>query len=167
MRGGHIILIYRLDLCLSFLTLTMKVGLLYVPECSLCHKGTLLMFESRKNPDSIFINLIENSWRRLWSPTSWSGLKKLFIQTTTKATLNSETLSLVLCWLQLESMNILGKEVWKKKMATLRVDLSYIVLLQLLFCRYGYRQLLEGSCADVIQPDITWMGGITEVNQVC
>ena len=31
-------------------------------------------------------------------------------------------------------------------------------------CRYGYRQLLEGSCADIIQPDITWMGGITEAS---
>ena len=31
------------------------------------------------------------------------------------------------------------------------------------FHRYGYRQLLEGNCADIIQPDITWMGGITEV----
>ena len=30
-------------------------------------------------------------------------------------------------------------------------------------CRYGYRLLIENSCADVLQPDITWMGGITEV----
>lgn len=61
-RGTLIIFIYRLDLYFSFfLTLTMKVGLLYVPECSLCHKGTLLLFESRKNPDSIFINLIETA----------------------------------------------------------------------------------------------------------
>ena len=30
-------------------------------------------------------------------------------------------------------------------------------------CRYGYRLLIENSCADVLQPDITWIGGITEV----
>lgn len=30
--------------------------------------------------------------------------------------------------------------------------------------RYGYRQLLEGKCADILQPDITWLGGITEVH---
>lgn len=30
--------------------------------------------------------------------------------------------------------------------------------------RYGFRQLLEGNCADIIQPDITWLGGITEVS---
>ena len=29
--------------------------------------------------------------------------------------------------------------------------------------RFGYRLLIEGNCADIIQPDITWMGGITEV----
>ena len=29
--------------------------------------------------------------------------------------------------------------------------------------RYGFRALLEQRCADIIQPDITWVGGITEV----
>ena len=29
--------------------------------------------------------------------------------------------------------------------------------------RYGFRLLIEGKCADILQPDITWLGGITEV----
>ncbi len=33
-------------------------------------------------------------------------------------------------------------------------------------CSYGYRLLVEGHCADIVQPDITWMGGITEVRRV-
>jgi len=31
------------------------------------------------------------------------------------------------------------------------------------YTRYGYLQLLQQRCVDIIQPDITWMGGITEV----
>ena len=31
------------------------------------------------------------------------------------------------------------------------------------YTRYGYLQLLQQRCADIIQPDITWLGGITEV----
>jgi L-rhamnonate dehydratase len=34
------------------------------------------------------------------------------------------------------------------------------------YTRYGYRQLLEGGCADILQPDITWVGGITEARSV-
>ncbi|XP_003382696.1 PREDICTED: uncharacterized protein LOC100635379 [Amphimedon queenslandica] len=34
------------------------------------------------------------------------------------------------------------------------------------YTRYGFRQLLEGNCADIIQPDITWLGGITEARRV-
>ncbi len=34
------------------------------------------------------------------------------------------------------------------------------------FLRYGFRQLIEGKCADIIQPDITWMGGITEARRM-
>eukprot|EP00662_Eupelagonemidae_sp_cell21_P008935 gene8935-50187_t len=30
------------------------------------------------------------------------------------------------------------------------------------YTRYGFRQLLERKCCDVLQPDITWCGGITE-----
>ena len=34
------------------------------------------------------------------------------------------------------------------------------------YTRYGYRILLEKKCADVLQPDITWVGGITEARRV-
>ncbi|XP_064401732.1 L-rhamnonate dehydratase-like [Halichondria panicea] len=34
------------------------------------------------------------------------------------------------------------------------------------YTRYGFRQLIEGKCADIIQPDITWMGGITEARRM-
>ena len=35
------------------------------------------------------------------------------------------------------------------------------------YSRYGYLQLLQQRCADIIQPDITWLGGLTEVLSVC
>jgi len=35
------------------------------------------------------------------------------------------------------------------------------------YTRYGYRLLLEKKCCDVLQPDITWCGGITEARRVC
>ena len=31
--------------------------------------------------------------------------------------------------------------------------------------RFGFQQLIDGKCADILQPDITWMGGITEVRR--
>jgi len=34
------------------------------------------------------------------------------------------------------------------------------------YTRYGFRQLLERKCADVLQPDVTWVGGITEARRV-
>ena len=34
------------------------------------------------------------------------------------------------------------------------------------YTRYGFRQLLERRCVDIIQPDITWLGGITEARRV-
>ena len=34
------------------------------------------------------------------------------------------------------------------------------------YTRYGFRQLLERKCADVLQPDITWVGGLTEARRV-
>jgi len=34
------------------------------------------------------------------------------------------------------------------------------------YTRYGYRMLLEKNCADVLQPDVTWVGGITECRRV-
>ena len=35
------------------------------------------------------------------------------------------------------------------------------------YTRYGYRQLIESKCVDILQPDVTWMGGITECRRVC
>jgi L-rhamnonate dehydratase len=32
--------------------------------------------------------------------------------------------------------------------------------------RYGFRQLLERKCLDVLQPDITWVGGLTEARRI-
>jgi len=34
------------------------------------------------------------------------------------------------------------------------------------YTRYGFRQLLENRCADIVQPDITWLGGMTEARRV-
>lgn len=34
------------------------------------------------------------------------------------------------------------------------------------YVRYGYLQLLKGNCADVLQPDITWVGGVTEARRI-
>ena len=32
--------------------------------------------------------------------------------------------------------------------------------------RWGFRQLLEMGCADIIQPDVGWCGGITELLKI-
>jgi L-rhamnonate dehydratase len=34
------------------------------------------------------------------------------------------------------------------------------------YTRYGFRELIERGCADILQPDITWVGGITEARRV-
>jgi L-rhamnonate dehydratase len=34
------------------------------------------------------------------------------------------------------------------------------------YSRSGFRQLLEKGCCDILQPDITWMGGITEARRI-
>lgn len=34
------------------------------------------------------------------------------------------------------------------------------------YSRYGFKQLLDARCVDILQPDITWMGGITEARKV-
>lgn len=34
------------------------------------------------------------------------------------------------------------------------------------YTRWGFRELLERGCADVIQPDVTWAGGITEARRI-
>ena len=35
------------------------------------------------------------------------------------------------------------------------------------YTRWGFKQLLDGKCADILQPDISWMGGITEAKKLC
>lgn len=34
------------------------------------------------------------------------------------------------------------------------------------YTRHGFRRLLEMNCCDVLQPDITWCGGITEARRI-
>lgn len=34
------------------------------------------------------------------------------------------------------------------------------------YTRYGFRQLIAQKCADVLQPDINWVGGITEARRI-
>jgi len=34
------------------------------------------------------------------------------------------------------------------------------------YTRHGFRLLLEKKCADVLQPDITWVGGLTEARRI-
>lgn len=34
------------------------------------------------------------------------------------------------------------------------------------YTRYGFRQLLDKKCVDILQPDITWLGGLTEARRV-
>merc|ERR1712154_494944 len=34
------------------------------------------------------------------------------------------------------------------------------------YTRYGFRKLLESKCADILQPDMGWLGGLTEARRV-
>jgi L-rhamnonate dehydratase len=34
------------------------------------------------------------------------------------------------------------------------------------FTRYGFRELIARSCVDILQPDLTWVGGITEARKI-
>jgi L-rhamnonate dehydratase len=34
------------------------------------------------------------------------------------------------------------------------------------YTRYGYRELIRRKAVDVLQPDITWLGGITEAKRI-
>ena len=33
------------------------------------------------------------------------------------------------------------------------------------YTRYGFRKLIEGRSVDIIQPDVMWLGGMTEVRE--
>jgi len=34
------------------------------------------------------------------------------------------------------------------------------------YTRYGFRELIERKCVDILQPDITWVGGLTEAKKI-
>jgi L-rhamnonate dehydratase len=34
------------------------------------------------------------------------------------------------------------------------------------YTRYGFRQLIERQCVDLLQPDLMWVGGITEARKI-
>ena len=34
------------------------------------------------------------------------------------------------------------------------------------YTRYGFRQLIERQCVDILQPDLMWVGGITEARKI-
>jgi len=34
------------------------------------------------------------------------------------------------------------------------------------YTRYGFKELLERKCVDILQPDITWVGGLTEAKRI-
>lgn len=34
------------------------------------------------------------------------------------------------------------------------------------YSRYGFRKLIEGRCVDILQPDVMWLGGLTELLRV-
>ena len=36
-----------------------------------------------------------------------------------------------------------------------------------LFTRFGFRRVVEAGAADIIMPDISWTGGITETRKIC
>ena len=34
------------------------------------------------------------------------------------------------------------------------------------YSRYGFRELIARSCVDILQPDLTWVGGVTEARKI-
>ena len=36
-----------------------------------------------------------------------------------------------------------------------------------LFARFGFRQVIENNAADIIMPDMSWTGGLTETRKIC
>jgi L-rhamnonate dehydratase len=34
------------------------------------------------------------------------------------------------------------------------------------YTRYGFRELIARKCADILQPDINWVGGLTEARRI-
>lgn len=91
-----------------------------------------------------------------------SGSKKLYLLMIMKGILNWKRLSKP-PWLQ------------RVNMSTVSI-LEASVLYQWLSCTlysqlfvktgYGFKTLLEKKCADILQPDITWCGGMTEARRI-
>jgi len=48
-----------------------------------------------------------------------------------------------------------------------RIDTTLITCGEHEYGRAGFRMLLEKKCADVLQPDVTWVGGLTEAKRIC
>jgi L-rhamnonate dehydratase len=47
-----------------------------------------------------------------------------------------------------------------------KIDSTLITCGEHEYGRAGFRTLLEKRCADVLQPDITWVGGLTEAKRI-
>jgi L-rhamnonate dehydratase len=47
-----------------------------------------------------------------------------------------------------------------------RIDTTLITCGEHEYGRYGFRALLDKKCADVLQPDVTWVGGLTEAKRI-
>ncbi len=61
----------------------------------------------------------------------------------------------------------LPDDYWSYKTLKSRVPLGLMVTTgEHESTRYGFRLLLEMGCADIIQPDVTWCGGLTELLQI-
>lgn len=54
-------------------------------------------------------------------------------------------------------------------MAFLRIQIKPMLLAtgEHEYTRWGFKELIQHGAADVLQPDITWCGGITEIRKVC
>jgi L-alanine-DL-glutamate epimerase-like enolase superfamily enzyme len=47
-----------------------------------------------------------------------------------------------------------------------KIDTTLITCGEHEYGKAGFRMLLEKRCADVLQPDITWVGGLTEAKRI-
>jgi len=57
-------------------------------------------------------------------------------------------------------------EGYKEVKAALRSSGVMLTSAEHEYTRYGFRQLIESRCLDIVQPDITWLGGMTEARRV-
>ncbi len=47
-----------------------------------------------------------------------------------------------------------------------RIDWTLITTGEHEYTRYGFRELIARKCADILQPDINWVGGLTEARKI-